>query len=466
MSTEYFSADTIAAIATPPGKGGVGIVRISGPLAFRVAQGMLGRIPAPRYAEYLPFYAATGEVLDMGLALCFPGPHSFTGEDILELQGHGGPVVLDRVLAEVMAQGARQARPGEFLERAFLNDKIDLAQAEAVADLIDSASVDAARLAMQNLQGVFSRHIQQLQEQLIHARMYVESAIDFPEEEIDFLADPKLIATLQELLQALKQTLASARQGQLLQEGARIVISGRPNAGKSTLLNRFTGQDTAIVTDIPGTTRDVLRAHIVVDGLPLHIIDTAGLRTTTDVVEQEGVRRAWLEIEQADHILYLIDAATAPNLDDLAQLNRLLLAGPRTTLVLTKTDAVAPSLPELGQKSDSQTTIFRRTYTELPVINISAKTGFGLADLIGHLKQMVGFQSGEGRFIARRRHLEALQQALVCVENGYAQLIASAAGELLAEELRAAQQALSRITGEHSADELLGQIFSRFCIGK
>ncbi len=452
MSRSHTAADTIAALATPPGRGGVGIVRVSGPAVVGIAEALLGHLPRPRVAAYLPFLDEQGAALDTGLALYFPNPHSFTGEDVLELHGHGGPVVMDLLLERCLALGARAARPGEFSERAYLNDKLDLAQAEAVADLIDSASVQAARLAMRSLQGEFSRRVHGLVEALTELRVYVESAIDFPEEEIDFLGDGAVAERLAAVQRRLADTRAQARQGNLLREGIRVVIAGRPNAGKSTLLNALAGRDSAIVTDIPGTTRDVLREQISIDGLPLHIIDTAGLRESADAVEQEGVRRAWAEIEGADHIL-LLHAADSDD-DDSELHGRLAAAGPPLTRVWTKIDLSAdpPRRRETPQGIE---------------LWLSARTGAGLDDLRRHLKACAGFQpGGEGQFMARRRHLDALARASEHLSRGSHQLHRAAAGELLAEELRQAQQALGEITGEFAADDLLGEIFSSFCIGK
>jgi tRNA modification GTPase len=444
--------DTIAAMATPPGRGGVGIIRVSGPTAAAIARAILGQLPEVRRAEYLPFRDQHGEVIDTGLALYFRAPHSFTGEDVLELQGHGGPIVMDLLLKRCIALGARAARPGEFSERAFLNDKMDLAQAEAVADLIDCASAQAARLAVRSLQGEFSHRVHELVEALTELRIYVESAIDFPEEEIDFLADGQVEARLEAVQASLQATRDAARQGNLLREGMTVVIAGRPNAGKSTLLNALAGRDTAIVTDIPGTTRDILREHIQIDGLPLHIIDTAGLRDSADAVEQEGVRRAWDEIGRADRILLLGDASSGDSDAELHQ--QLAMAGPALTVVHNKIDRSGdePAIREVGDEVE---------------IHLSAQTGAGLDLLREHLKACVGFQAGsEGQFMARRRHLEALDLAAAHLQQGQAQLQEFAAGELLAEELRQAQHALGEITGEVTADDLLGKIFSSFCIGK
>lgn len=455
------TVDTIAAIATPPGRGGIGIVRVSGPRASDIAKAMLGKIPNAGSAEYLPFQDSANHtahqgkpaVLDYGIALYFKAPRSFTGEDVLELQGHGGPVILDMLLQQVISLGARVARPGEFSERAFLNNKLDLAQAEAIADLIDSESQQAARFAMRSLEGEFSRRIHSLVEHVTELRMYVESAIDFPEEEVDFLGDNELQQRLTQVLALLEQTLASAKQGRLLREGMSIVIAGQPNAGKSTLLNQLSGRDSAIVTEIPGTTRDVLREYIQIDGLPLHIIDTAGLRDGADAVEQEGIRRAKDEISRADRILYMIDAGNSQPDQDIQLISELSQAGPDMTLLINKTDIhkVNPVFSGLN-------------YT---CISISAKTGDGIEELRAHLKDCVGYsQPTEGGFIARRRHIEALQQASNHVKDGESQLMQHAAGELMAEELRLAQQSLSSITGEFTADDLLGRIFSSFCIGK
>jgi tRNA modification GTPase len=454
-ASEALGKETIAALATPPGRGGVGIIRVSGPKAAEVARAVLGRIPAPRQAEYLPFLEADGSTLDTGLALYFPQPHSFTGEDVLELQGHGGPVVMDLLLQCCLGLGCRAARAGEFSERAFLNGKMDLVQAEAVADLIDSASAQAARMAMRSLQGEFSTQVHSLVDGLTQLRVHVESAMDFPEEEIDFLADGQILTQLEALQEQLTQTQDAAQQGQLMREGITVVIAGRPNAGKSTLLNALAGRETAIVTPIAGTTRDVLREYIQIDGLPLHIIDTAGLRESTDAVEQEGVRRAWAEVQGADHILLVRDARSPQEDSEETQLHeRLHRAGPPLTQVINKIDLLGES-PDMAQ-GDGET-----------AIHLSAHTGAGLDLLREHLKRCAGFHAGtEGRFMARRRHVEALARAAQHLQLGREHLTQAAAGELLAEELRQAQQALGEITGEVTADELLGKIFSSFCIGK
>lgn len=445
--------DTIAAIATPPGRGGVGIVRVSGTKARQIAEAVLGVCPPPREARYLAFKDADGKVLDEGIALFFQAPHSFTGEDILELQGHGGPVVLDMLLSCVVQLGARLAQPGEFSERAFLNDKLDLAQAEAIADLIDSASVAAARSALRSLQGEFSRQIHTLVDAMITLRIHVEAAIDFPEEEIDFLSDTGITDQLDSLIERLHTLLAQAEQGCLLQEGMNVVIAGQPNAGKSSLLNTLAQRELAIVTDIAGTTRDTLRQEISVDGLPVHIIDTAGLRDSSDTVEKIGIQRAWHEIEQADLILLLIDESAGITAADQVIIGRL-PQGITVTVVRNKID-LSGQPPELSQGALG---------TE---IALSAKTGAGLDLLRQHLKDRVGYQTaGEGSFMARRRHVDALQRGLTFVLQGQAELHQQRAGELLAENLRLAQDALNEITGEFSSDDLLGRIFSAFCIGK
>ncbi|MEG3078990.1 tRNA uridine-5-carboxymethylaminomethyl(34) synthesis GTPase MnmE [Halomonas sp. 5021] len=456
MADRLYTQDTIAALATPPGRGGVGIIRVSGPACRDIAVAMLGHCPAPRYAYYGAFMGAEGSI-DEGIALLFPDPHSFTGEDVLELQGHGGPVIMDMLLERCVQLGARLARPGEFSERAFLNDKLDLAQAEAIADLIDATSRSAAENAVRSLQGEFSNRVAALVERLIELRVYVEAAIDFPEEEIDFLADGHVASLLDEVNRELIDVRSAAGQGALMREGMSVVIAGRPNAGKSSLLNALTEQDTAIVTDIAGTTRDVLREHIHIDGMPLHVIDTAGLRDTPDAVEQIGVARAWAEIEGADRVLLLVDASTTDETDPMAIWPEFVARLPdqqRLTLVRNKIDT---SAEQAG--IDLSTTP--------PTVRLSAKTGMGVDNLKAHLKDIMGFSATtEGRFSARRRHLDALDRAMNALETGRRQLEGNGAGELLAEDLRDAQQALGEITGEFSADDLLGEIFGSFCIGK
>lgn len=443
--------DTIAAVATPPGQGGVGIVRISGPLALPIAETLLGKTPKPRFAHYQSFTNADGEEIDQGLLLYFAAPHSFTGEHVVELQGHGGPVVMRLLLARVCELGARPAKPGEFSERAFLNDKLDLAQAEAIADLISSGSEQAAKAAMQSLQGEFSRRVHFLVELITQLRMYVEAAIDFPDEEdVDFLNDGEVLRQLSEIQFYFETTLDAAEQGRLMREGMSVVLAGRPNVGKSSLLNALTGEDTAIVTDVAGTTRDVLREQINLDGMPLHIVDTAGLRDSSDRVEQEGMRRARKEIEQADRVLLLIDTEQGfgqPEIDLINNLPRNLAL----TLVVNKID--------IGPIPTSEHC--RVNYR----LGVSVKTEEGLPELKAHLKESMGFEAAAGSFSARQRHIDALNSAWAHVQQGTEQLQAGA-GEFVAEELRLAQQQLGEITGQVTADDLLGKIFSSFCIGK
>ncbi len=450
--------DTIVAQATAPGRGGVGIIRVSGPKAKEVALHVIGKELKPRYAEYAPFKDENGLELDQGIALYFPNPHSFTGEDVLELQGHGGPVVMDMLIKRILKiDGIRTARPGEFSERAFLNDKMDLAQAEAIADLIDASSEEAAKSALNSLQGVFSNKINTLVESLIYLRIYVEAAIDFPEEEIDFLADGKISNDLQGIIDNLNAVRQEANQGAIIREGMKVVIAGRPNAGKSSLLNALSGKDTAIVTDIAGTTRDVLREHIHIDGMPLHIIDTAGLRDASDEVERIGIERAWEEIAQADRVLFMVDGTTTDATDPKVIWPEFLDRLPKNigmTVIRNKADQTGE---DLGICHVNDPTLIR----------LSAKTGNGVDALREHLKQCMGFSGNqEGGFMARRRHLEALEKAAQHLDIGQQQLEGYMAGEILAEELKIAQMHLSEITGEFSSDDLLGRIFTSFCIGK
>jgi tRNA modification GTPase len=449
--------DTIAAIATATGRGGVGIIRVSGKLSSPIAQSIVKTSLKPRQAHYCDFYSTDNEIIDQGLAIFFPNPHSFTGEDVFELQGHGGPVVLDMLLNTVLKLGARLARPGEFSERAFLNDKIDLAQAEAIADLIDASTEQAARNALHSLQGEFSKRIYQLVEALIQLRIYVEAAIDFPEEEIDFLTDGKVQQDLFSIESQLHQIFQEAKQGVLVRDGMRLVIAGKPNAGKSSLLNALSGRDSAIVTPIAGTTRDVLREHIHLDGMPLHISDTAGLRESPDQVEQIGIERAWKEIEQADRILLVVDTNQniSTDIDQLWSESINKIDRKKIILIRNKIDLSQETIG-LSTAKDGQ-----------EFINISAKHHQGIDDLRSYLKSIMGFQqTNESGFTARRRHLDALQRAMDFIQQGKIQLQTFAAGELLAEDLRQAQNALSEITGEFTPDDLLGRIFSSFCIGK
>jgi tRNA modification GTPase len=444
--------DTISAVATPPGRGGIGIVRVSGEKAAEIARQLLGFEPAARNARYTPFLDSDGDVIDQGIALYFAKPHSFTGEDVLELQGHGGPVVMEMLLRRTLELGARLANAGEFSERAFLNDKIDLTQAEAIADLIDAETEAAARLANRTLQGALSEQIHSLVEQLISLRLYVEAAIDFPEEEIDFLSDVKVSTDLQSIVDRTKDILKNAQTGRLLRDGMTLVIAGRPNAGKSSLLNALAGGDSAIVTEIPGTTRDILRERISLDGMPLHIIDTAGLRESEDPIEQEGIRRARAQIEQADRVLWVYDGVADP--EHLALDTSDLPQSIPLTLVRNKIDLAgeSPQVHELDLGTE---------------VSLAAKSGMGLELLIDHLKTSIGYQDqSEGEFIARRRHLDALERTLDLLYQGEEMLQNHQAGELLAEDLRQAQRVLAEITGEFTADDLLGRIFSSFCIGK
>ncbi len=451
--------DTIAAIATAPGRGGVGILRISGNRARDIGVAVTNRELQPRHAHFTGFHDSDATLLDRGIALYFPTPHSFTGEDVVELQAHGGPVILDLLLREVCRRGARLARPGEFSERAYLNGKIDLAQAEAIADLINSSTERAALNATRSLEGEFSRRIEALVEAVTRLRMYVEAAIDFPEEEIDFIGEGEVGSRLQEIIDRHRSVLEQARQGSLTREGMKIVIAGRPNAGKSSLLNALAGKDRAIVTPIEGTTRDVLIEQIQLDGLPLHIVDTAGLREGAEEVEQEGIRRAWREMESADHILLVVDGSDPAILDRDAdalwpeQKNHLDDRIP-VTIVHNKCD--------LSGRSAGVTHTPAGT-----VIELSALTGEGLDVLRDHLKACVGYESsGEGSFSARARHLDALIRAGQCLDNGMEQLRRAGAAELLAEDLRQCQDRLGEITGAVTSDQLLGRIFASFCIGK
>ena len=445
---------TIAAQATPPGQGGVGIIRVSGPLSLTIAEQLLKSKPRARYAQYGPFYASDNiidPIIDKGIALFFPGPHSFTGEDVLELQAHGGQIILDELLKQVLSHGAILAEPGEFTKRAFLNGKIDLTQAEAIADLIAANSTQAARAAMQSLQGAFATKINQLVNETLELRKFVEAALDFPDEEIDFLQESHVQQQLQELITQVEEIQKTAQQGALLQAGMTVVIAGLPNAGKSSLLNCLAGKETAIVTDVAGTTRDILREHIHIDGLPLHIVDTAGLHINADKVEQEGIRRALAQIAQADRVLLVVDSTKMASNDphnlwphDIGpcpDLNKI-------TLIRNKID-LKPDLP-----TDT---------TTCPIIDISAQTEVGIDQLRTHLKQCMGYEgTTESQFSARSRHLDALKRALSALHHGYDQLTCYNAAELLAQELREAHEALAEITGKFTADDLLGEIFSSF----
>ncbi len=457
--------DTICAIATPTGRSGVGVIRISGPLTRDIARSILSFIPEKRYAHFCDFRDREGDLLDQGIALFFPEPHSFTGEHVLELHGHGGFYVLDSLLREIQSLGARPARPGEFSERSFLNDKMDLAQAEAIADLIDSSSEQAARSAMRTLEGEFSRLVHELAESITELRVYVEASIDFSDEEIDFLSEGGVADRLDGLLERLGQVMEQARQGAILKEGMSVVIAGRPNAGKSSLLNALAGRDSAIVTDIAGTTRDVLNEQITIDGMPLHVTDTAGLHDSEDIVEQEGIRRALSALEAADRILLVVDSTVesidTANLDGylrsigLAGLEERASPG-KVTLIQNKTDLSGQPAGIHSGDDDHPASI-----------RLSARNHDGIELLKEHLKACMGFQpAGEGGFIARSRHLHALRQADEYLQQARHQLTQHQAGELVAEDLRQAHRQLGEITGEFTADDLLGRIFSSFCIGK
>jgi tRNA modification GTPase len=446
--------DTICAVATPPGAGGLGIVRVSGPAVPEIAASLTGGLPRPRFASLADFRDADGRIIDSGIVLYFPAPNSFTGEHVLELQGHGGVFILQSLVQRVLELGARAARPGEFSERAFLNDKLDLVQAEAIADLIESGSDAAARAAQRSLQGVFSDRIHQLQEELTDLRVFVEAAIDFPDEEIDFLAESDVIERVGGVCEELVRLLQDARQGRLLRDGIVLAIIGRPNAGKSSLLNALSGQESAIVTEIPGTTRDVLREMIDLDGIPVHLADTAGIRETHDVIEAEGVRRARAALESSDIVLLVEDAAQAAG--DHLELRAELPAHVDCIRVGNKIDLLTEcELAEKASEPDSDQVL------------ISAKTGQGMDDLRTRIKQAVGASDqAQGAFSARQRHVEALKRTGRHLDAGSRVMKEIQAGELLAEELRLAQQALGEITGEMLPDDLLGEIFSSFCIGK
>lgn len=447
------TADIIAAIATAPGRGGIGVVRLSGPDLLPLAKALSGKTPAPRYATLADFSAADGSVIDSGLLLYFPGPHSFTGEDVVELQGHGGPVVMRLLLSRCLDLGARLAEPGEFTQRAFLNGKLDLAQAEAVADLIDAATVSAARSAVRSLQGEFSREVHALCDELINLRMLVEATLDFPDEEIDFLQAADAGGRLQRLHARLDSVFDRAGQGKLLQAGLHVVLAGLPNVGKSSLLNCLAGDDLAIVTAIAGTTRDALKSSIQIEGIPLHIIDTAGLRETGDEVELLGIERTWREIERADVLLLLVDARQGIGSADRAILERL---PERLCRII-----VANKIDLAGGAAE------RRETEDGVCLALSAKNGEGVDLLRCELLRVAGWHQAEDVFIARERHLRALAAAQDHLQAAGRQLATRPpALELFAEELRLTQQALAEITGEFTADDLLGVIFSRFCIGK
>jgi tRNA modification GTPase len=444
------STDTIAAIATASGAGGIGIVRISGALCQSIAISILGHCPAPRYAAYLDFKDAEGDLIDRGIAIYYPNPHSYTGEDVLELQAHGGTALMQILLARCIQLGARQAEPGEFTRRAYLNDKMDLAQAEAVADVINAATLEAAKSAVRSLSGEFSQTIQLLLQQLIELRMYVEACLDFPEEEIDFITQGRVAEKISNNQQALAQIFSKAKQGALLRDGIQVVLIGQPNVGKSSLMNALAGEEVAIVTAIAGTTRDAIKSAIQINGVPLHVVDTAGLRETDDEVEKIGIARTYRATETANIALILVDVSHGIGESEKSILDRL----PREIVkiwVHNKID-VSHEAPAVLEKS-GETHIY-----------LSAKKGLGLDLLKSQLLKIAGYQaSGEGVFMARARHLQALAMVELHLSSAALQIDSA---ELVAEELRLAQEALSSITGEFTPDDLLGEIFSKFCIGK
>jgi tRNA modification GTPase len=452
-------SDTIAAAATPPGRGGIAIVRVSGAAAPQIARNLLGRLPSPRVATTAQFCGADGAAIDYGLALYFPAPDSYTGEHVLELHGHGTPVLVEALMRRLLELGARRAQPGEFTQRAYLNAKLDLAQAEAVADLIDAASEAAARAALRSLEGEFSQRVCALAQALSELRVQVEAAIDFADEGIAALSDQSLLARLESARGELSALRSASRQGRLLTEGMTLVIAGRPNAGKSSVLNRLAGHEAAIVTATPGTTRDLLRERMVLDGMPLHVLDSAGLRAPVDAIEAEGIRRARAAMAAADRILFVIDAAADPHANGYLEERALLPSGVPVTLVFNKMDLITGhTLPEIPAAAASPA---------LGLVQLSALTGEGFEALASHLKACMGFEpEGAGALSARARHLEALARVGAAVTEAAQLLAGRRAPELVAEELRRAQQALGDIVGEESSDELLGRIFARFCIGK
>lgn len=447
------SIDTIAAIATPAGIGGIGIIRISGSKSVSILRNITARELTPRQAMFCKFYDNSGQVVDEGIALYFPKPNSYTGEDVCEIQCHGGPVLLDLLLQSVIEQGARTANPGEYTQRAYLNGKLDLAQAEAIADLINSSTASAALSAMRSLQGEFSKRIQHLMDLLTKLRMYVEAAIDFPEEEIDFLQNQELAKSLKSIRKKLKKLKNQATQGNLLREGLRVVIAGLPNAGKSSLLNRFAGKERVIVTPIAGTTRDSIDVTVNLDGLPVHFTDTAGLGETSDVVEAEGVRRAWEAIDKADLILYTIDDSKGFADEDRHFMDRL----EHSKLVEVRNKA---DLTGMNAENNSSSQACEKIY-------VSARHGTGMRELIQQIQRVAGISTGEeGLFLARRRHIESIRKSLDFVDNAQKAFVNGSAGELMAQDLRDAHDALGEVVGLVSPDELLGEIFSNFCIGK
>lgn len=448
-------SDTIAAPATPPGSGGVAVVRLSGNAAEEIAIRVAGEITPPRQASLRNFRDAEGCRIDQGLLIYFPGPASFTGEDVVEFHCHGGPIVVDLLLQTLLQAGARFAQPGEFSRRAFLNGRMDLTQAEAVADLIEAGSVQAARAAVRSMRGEFSKQVHALAEDLLELRVFVEASLDFPDEEIDFLADESVTRRCEALCAGVDELAATAKQGALLRDGMSVVLAGPPNAGKSSLLNRLTGQETAIVTHLPGTTRDVLRERISIDGMPLHVVDTAGLRGDADLVEAEGIRRARREIETADRVLLVVDASAALADTEGADAMADLPDKAACTIIRNKIDLTGEE-PGLVQREDG-----------VAVLAVSALTGSGLAALRAHLSSIVGYEPHAGASLsARTRHIDALRQAGMRLQEARSRLAGGHSPEIVAEELRLAHQSLGEITGEISSEDLLGRIFSSFCIGK
>jgi tRNA modification GTPase len=464
----FFNSDTICAIATPPGQGGIGIVRISGPACLDIAKSILGFVPTPRHAHYSNFLNASGVPIEQGIALYFSSPNSFTGEDILELQGHGGSQIIQEVLKSTLEAGARLARPGEFSERAFLNGKIDLLQAEAIADLIEASSEQAAKSAMRTLQGVFSARIHAIVAKLISLRVQVEASIDFSDEEIDLESEERIQQDLINTKDQVDNILEGAKQGVLLKTGLSIAIAGKPNAGKSSLLNALAEVERAIVTDIPGTTRDILQEQISIDGLPLNIIDTAGLRESLDVVEKEGVRRAKVAIKSADQLLLVLDTTDISTSIEAATLEVLaLLTDDSSFSEMLSHSSVILNKIDLARDNWTSPNSVHIQNISVPVIAISAKNLLGMESLRQHLKECVNYTAaGENSFIARERHLISLRGALKHIEIASERVSDHSHWELLAEELRIAQQELNKITGDFSSDDLLGEIFSNFCVGK
>ena len=444
--------DTITAIATPFGKGGVAIIRISGPDSSDIAQQLSSKKPQDRKALFTSFYDASNQIIDSGICIYFKGPNSYTGDDVVEIQGHGGIVVINMLLKRIIALGARIAKPGEFTERAFLNNKLDLTQAEAVADIIESTTEHSVRSAQRSLQGTFSKLIHELIGELTELRIYVEAAIDFVDEEIDFLNEGGIEQGIKLLSEKITLILGNAKTGQLLRDGISVVLAGKPNAGKSSLLNCLTGEETAIVTDVAGTTRDILKEYIQLDGLPLHIIDTAGIHDSNNLIEQEGIRRAHKEIQYADKVLIIHDVRDQQGINEF--ISQLDSDSDKRVIIFNKIDLINEPSKVVYSKDGDQ-------------IFLSIKTGEGFDLLTDYLKKSVGYdENQEAVFIARQRHVNALSEALIAINNGLIQLQQNQAGEIVAEELRLAQNHLGEITGKISSDDLLGKIFSNFCIGK